>query len=399
MCETPEQTRCVMPPSESGHIGSSGSGTLLTVGVGSVTPSACYLTGSWISDARGRAVTVVSTSSTNDDGTGMYYCAFQGTGHLKMVQFELSISPSGELSAKALDAGYVSGGDHGEAASERLFGDSTKVAVAGSASAAAYGIEKIAYYVSAAPPSPPAAPPALPPAPFAPPVAPPCLTQQGCAETARALGLSLGGGGLAFASEFTSKGCYSYSSGPYAGMAFFGTGGSDEEMVASVASQISAQGASMSSEHGSGLYGASNCIDGSTSNFCHSVADSTEPWLSIDLGSATSVESVVVYNRVSCCQGRLSPFEVFVGSAAGDTSGAQCGDGAQTVAATVGPFTISCGGAVGSHVTVRLSGSERTLNIAEVQVLGGPKQRLWCASPDGFLKVADDAKCPYSSTR
>ena len=59
-----------------------------------------------------------------------------------------------------------------------------------------------------------------------------------------ALGLSLGGGGLEFASDFTSKGCYSYSSGPYAGMAFFGTGGSEEEMAASVASQITAQGAS-----------------------------------------------------------------------------------------------------------------------------------------------------------
>jgi len=344
--------------------------------------------------------TVVSTANTQDDGSGTYFCAVQQSLHLKMVQFELSISSSGELYALATDAGYVSGGDHGVDASESLFASSRKVNIARSPTTCCYGIAFITYfYAPAPPPPPPAAPPAWPPPPATPPIAPPCLTHQGCADTARALGLSLGGGGLEFASDFTSKGCYSYSSGPYAGMAFFGTGGSEEEMAASVASQITAQGASMSSEHASGLFGASNCIDGSTSNFCHTLAGSTDPWLSIDLGSATSVDSVVVYNRMSCCQDRLSPFEVFVGSAAGDTSGMQCGDGAQTVAATVGPFTISCGGAVGSHVTVRLSGSERTLNIAEVQVFGGPKQRLWCASPDGFLKVADDAKCPIGSTR
>ena len=131
----------------------------------------------------------------------------------------------------------------------------------------------------------------------------------------------------------------------------------------------------MSSEHSSGRFPAANCIDGSTSNFCHTDAATggeSNPWLSIDLGSATRVESVVVYNRASCCQDRLSPFEVWVGSAAGDTSGTQCGGGAQTVAATVGPFTVDCGGAIGSHVTVRLPGEDRILNIAEVQAHGGP---------------------------
>ena len=75
---------------------------------------------------------------------------------------------------------------------------------------------------------------------------------------------------------------------------------------------------------------AGNGIDGSTSNLCHTAGGDSDPWLSIDLGSAVRVDSIVVYNRASCCQGRLSPFEVWVGSSAGDTSGIQCGGGAQT---------------------------------------------------------------------
>ena len=114
-CATPEQTSCIMPQRETGHILSSGAGTLLESGVGSVNPTACGLVGTWMSRGTPVQGTVVSTASTQEDGTGTYFCAVQQTEHLKMVQFELSIASSAELYALATDAGYVVGGDHGPA--------------------------------------------------------------------------------------------------------------------------------------------------------------------------------------------------------------------------------------------------------------------------------------------
>merc|ERR1719482_1788429 len=47
---------------------------------------------------------------------------------------------------------------------------------------------------------------------------------QACRQAALAAGLSLGTNAYAFASSYSVDGCYSYSSGDYAGTAFFGTG-------------------------------------------------------------------------------------------------------------------------------------------------------------------------------
>lgn len=47
-----------------------------------------------------------------------------------------------------------------------------------------------------------------------------------CQQAAEKGGLSLGGGGYAFAGKFSTKGCYTYKSGKYEGSAYFGTGGS-----------------------------------------------------------------------------------------------------------------------------------------------------------------------------
>ena len=58
-----------------------------------------------------------------------------------------------------------------------------------------------------------------------------CLTEAGCSARAQTLGLSLGGNGYAFAGSYSTKGCYSYSSGSYEGMAFFGTGGTEAQMA------------------------------------------------------------------------------------------------------------------------------------------------------------------------
>ena len=62
----------------------------------------------------------------------------------------------------------------------------------------------------------------------------PCLTQDACSVAATAQGLQLGGNGSAFASDNGTKGCYYYPSGPYGGMAFYGTGGTVAEMSTSL---------------------------------------------------------------------------------------------------------------------------------------------------------------------
>ena len=76
---------------------------------------------------------------------------------------------------------------------------------------------------------------------------------------------------------------------------------------------------------------ASFCIDDDVTTLCHSgnapVGDSIfsdNPWLSIQLNSGlgSAVDRVVIHNRDDCCSERLSPFEVWVGTASGSTAGA-----------------------------------------------------------------------------
>jgi hypothetical protein len=64
-----------------------------------------------------------------------------------------------------------------------------------------------------------------------------CNTENDCKKLAESLGLQIGGGGFSFAGPYETKGLYSYNSGKYAGMAFFGRGGTEEQMKASVHGQ------------------------------------------------------------------------------------------------------------------------------------------------------------------
>ena len=58
-------------------------------------------------------------------------------------------------------------------------------------------------------------------------------SQQACEYAANRHGLRKGGKGYEFASiDFSTKGCYGYKSGSYAGIAFYGIGGLMNEMKA-----------------------------------------------------------------------------------------------------------------------------------------------------------------------
>jgi len=117
-------------------------------------------------------------------------------------------------------------------------------------------------------------------------------------------------------------------------------------------------------------YRANRCTDGDPSTLCASDRE-RHAWLSIDVGSGSRVGVVSVLNRADSAvyMSWLSPFEIWVGRSAGDTTSAnavRCGD-VQYVPSAAGPFTVDCRGAVGSHVTLRLAGDNRRyLTIAEL---------------------------------
>ena len=58
-----------------------------------------------------------------------------------------------------------------------------------------------------------------------------CTNEKSCREIALDKGLSLGGHGYEFVGNYGTKGLYSYHSGKYKGMAFYGRGGSTNEMT------------------------------------------------------------------------------------------------------------------------------------------------------------------------
>merc|ERR1719242_2319919 len=59
-------------------------------------------------------------------------------------------------------------------------------------------------------------------------------SQEACELAAVRNGLSKGGNGYAFAGDYGTKGCYTYSSGSYKGIVFYGTGGSSAQNKADV---------------------------------------------------------------------------------------------------------------------------------------------------------------------
>jgi len=126
---------------------------------------------------------------------------------------------------------------------------------------------------------------------------------------------------------------------------------------------------------------APNCIDGLAgpplATFCLSRLNDTSPWLSVQLApaaAAVGVSHVLVHGRSDCCHNLLSPFEIWVAHAAGDpvaNGGVACGPPViLPETATSGPFTVACAGHSGTHVTLRLPGTQRTLNIEDIEVFG-----------------------------
>ena len=61
-------------------------------------------------------------------------------------------------------------------------------------------------------------------------------SENACRDAINTLGLQQGGNGVSFSGNFGSKGCYAYESGSYANMAFYGTGGTEDQIKAALTS-------------------------------------------------------------------------------------------------------------------------------------------------------------------
>jgi hypothetical protein len=139
--------------------------------------------------------------------------------------------------------------------------------------------------------------------------------------------------------------------------------------------------ATQSSTYLPGATDASAAVDGQTDgNFfdgflTHTMLD-TNAWWQVDLGTSTSIASIVVWNRTDGSGGRLSDYWVFVSDtpfSPSDTPATlQNRAGTFSSHQTVAPgptSTIVIPGAQGRYVRVQLTGTNY-LSLAEVQVFG-----------------------------
>ncbi|KAI8501948.1 hypothetical protein Bbelb_203600 [Branchiostoma belcheri] len=120
---------------------------------------------------------------------------------------------------------------------------------------------------------------------------------------------------------------------------------------------------------------AERAVDGNTggnwfvSHSCTATSHQSSPWWRVDLGRSQAIDTVVVFNRQDCCQGRLNNFRVHVGDSPTVTSNPQCG-GNHGVTAGRQKITADCAGRSGRYVGISLPTYE-ILTLCEVRVYGG----------------------------
>lgn len=125
-------------------------------------------------------------------------------------------------------------------------------------------------------------------------------------------------------------------------------------------------------------------------------APSTDPYWEINIGAST-IDQVVVWNRIDCCVDRLKDAWIFVSNTPfgsktltqikNDSSIAK-----KQISGTPNPkATVDFGGAKGSYVRVQLEGANRLLSLAEVQILG-----TGTTTGEGQIKLTNPAQSSTS---
>jgi len=144
---SPPPSPPLAPTSTSDMILSSGSGTLLQSGVAGGHPTACTMTGGWLSATPVDGILMAASTADSTTGLGTYYCSYQTSAHLKMVKFELTLSSAGDLYAKAVAAAYTSGTATDDAETEWASSKMRSSRIASSSTRSGYAIASLTYYV------------------------------------------------------------------------------------------------------------------------------------------------------------------------------------------------------------------------------------------------------------
>jgi len=113
---------------------------------------------------------------------------------------------------------------------------------------------------------------------------------------------------------------------------------------------------------------SSRAVDGNTDGVWRNgsvthTESSNGAWWRVDLDETTSIEQIIIFNRVDCCSSRLSNFYVEVLNESGRVTGSLA------VSSSPSPsLVINANGTQAKSVRIRLAGTD-VLSLAEVQVI------------------------------
>ncbi|XP_039615847.1 uncharacterized protein LOC120533182 [Polypterus senegalus] len=114
-------------------------------------------------------------------------------------------------------------------------------------------------------------------------------------------------------------------------------------------------------------------IDGKTSGIfsdgtCTHTSNDSPSWWRLNLKANYTISTVVVYNRLDCCDTRLTRAEVRVGDSLDVSKHVKCGTIETTYPGSV--HTICCNGMRGQYVSIVLPNQPQYLTLCEVEVYG-----------------------------
>lgn len=122
---------------------------------------------------------------------------------------------------------------------------------------------------------------------------------------------------------------------------------------------------------------AARAVDGNTNgdflagSVSHTREGQADAWWQVDLGAEQDIGDIEVWNRTDCCADRLSGYTVELRDAANTVVWTSTRTGHPAPVETV-----ATGDVRGRYVTIRLTGSNRTLSLAEVIVREGAGPNL-----------------------
>ncbi|XP_066287701.1 uncharacterized protein [Branchiostoma lanceolatum] len=122
--------------------------------------------------------------------------------------------------------------------------------------------------------------------------------------------------------------------------------------------------------------------------------DGRDPWWYVNLGTTRTIGYVTIFTRQDCCPERISPFRIHIGDSADVSANARCGD-SHTFPADRADMTVSCFGMTGQYVGILLPGSDRILQLCEVEVYPAPEGFSVLAQSSGWEDPGFGADSTY----